>query len=89
MTESNLMNDVHRRIMAENGILNDPDNVGKAIAYLAGSGVNGQGLWTGCNVFAELEGPMNELRPQWLGKENASAWEGANQKDFFSNKSNL
>jgi NAD(P)-dependent dehydrogenase (short-subunit alcohol dehydrogenase family) len=90
MTESNLLMDVHRRILAETGVeLNDPDNVGKAMAYLAGSGVNGLSLWCGRNIFAEIEGPMTELRPQWLGEENARLWSKANQQDFFSNQSGL
>lgn len=84
------MTDVHRRILKESGIeLNKPDNVGKAMAYLAGSGVNGQTLWCGRNIFAELEGPLTSLRPQWLGEENSRAWSTANQQDFFDNKSGL
>jgi hypothetical protein len=90
MTDSNLLFDVHREILKENNIeLNDPDNVGRAMAYLAGSGVNGMSLWTGGNAFAEIEGPMTALRPQWLGRQNAASWVAANRRDFFENKSKL
>jgi NAD(P)-dependent dehydrogenase (short-subunit alcohol dehydrogenase family) len=90
MTDTPLDQPAHRRILSECNIeLNDPENVGRAMAYLAGSGVNGQSLWCGRNVFVEVEKSITELKPKWLGEENARLWETANKQDFFENKSGL
>lgn len=90
MTDSALLSDHHKGIMARSGVpVNDPQNVGRAIAYLSTGLVNGKALWTGRNVFTEMEDAITRLQPQWLGEENTRAWHKANEEEFFHNESGI
>lgn len=90
MTDSALLSDHHKEIIAGCGVpVNEPKNVGRAIAYLSTGVVNGKALWTGRNVFTEMEDAISRLQPQWLGEENARAWHRANEQDFFHNESGI
>lgn len=90
MADSRLMFDRHRQILKENDVeITDPDNVGKAMAYLACGGHNGKTIFVGRNTFTELEGKISELESRWLGPENSRAWQATNRSQFFKNKSGL
>lgn len=73
LAETGFTTDVLRQQLAKHKVpLNDATSVARAIVYAAVTeSASGQIIYVADNKFTELEGPIRELRPQWLGADNA------------------
>lgn len=91
MTETNLLQPGLRDRLAIAGVpIQKAESVAAAIAFSATAE-----LWTGKTVFVcndnftELEGPLLELLPQWLGEDNARLWNQGQKVPYFNSVSGL
>jgi hypothetical protein len=68
-----MLSDAMRPMLEKAGVpINRASTCANAIAYCAvQGGYTGKTIYVADNKMTEIEGPIAELRPQWLGEFNA------------------
>jgi NAD(P)-dependent dehydrogenase (short-subunit alcohol dehydrogenase family) len=91
VTETNLLQPGLRDRLAVSRVpIQKAESVATAIAYsVTAESWTGKTIFCCDDTFTEVEGPILELLPQWLGEENARLWNNAQETPYFVSKSGL
>lgn len=86
MTESNLISPELRANLTKAGVpIQKTESVAAAIAYSCTMHPwNGKTIFVCNDTFTELEGPINDTEPQWLGEGNSRLWRQGQLTRYFS-----
>ncbi len=79
-----------RTATQKNGIpINKAESVALAMAYLVSGGLNGKTIFCAADKFREIEDPIIEAMPQWLGEENVKLVQLGEKASLFRNESGV